>query len=64
MNDTIFELKIKSFWIKADKKFLSISNKKSEIVKVSYKQITAITKWTAAKISELANSSEIKKLEK
>lgn len=64
MNDTIFELKIKSFWIKADKEFLSISNKKSEIIKVSYKQITAITKWTAAKISELANSSEIKKLEK
>lgn len=64
MNDTIFELKIKGFWIKADKESVSISSGTNEIIKVSYKQVAAIAKIAIAKIKELAESQEIKKLEK
>ncbi len=61
--NTIFELKIKNYAIKADFDACYLQHNDNVILKVSHSQLRAIAKWLISKVNQIKDSQEIKSLE-
>jgi len=63
MSESILEIKIKSYRLKADNESMIIFNGDEVLLKASFKEIKAASQWLISKFKELKNEYKVKKLE-
>jgi len=63
MSESVLEIKIKSYHLKADNESMIIFKGDEVLLKANFKEIKAAGQWLISKVRELKNENEIKKIE-
>ncbi|MBE0700064.1 MAG: hypothetical protein IH571_00090 [Acholeplasmataceae bacterium] len=63
MSESVLEIKIKNYHLKADNESMIIFKGDEVLLKANFKEIKAAGQWLISKVRELKNENEIKKIE-